>query len=70
LHPVRRAWLECDVAQCGFCRPGRIMAAAALPKKTPHPSDEDIDRIGNVCRCGIYPRIREAIKRAANEITP
>lgn len=70
LHPVQRAWLECDVAQCGFCRPGQIMAGAALLKKTPHPSDEDIDRIENVCRCGTYPRIREAIKRAANEITP
>jgi isoquinoline 1-oxidoreductase alpha subunit len=70
LHPVQQAWLECDVAQCGFCQPGQIMAAAALLKKTPQPSDEDIDRIENVCRCGSYPRIREAIRRAATEITP
>ncbi|MFG2790146.1 (2Fe-2S)-binding protein [Streptomyces sp. NPDC048419] len=70
LHPVQQAWLECDVAQCGFCQPGQIMAAAALLKKTPRPSDEDIDRIENVCRCGSYPRIREAIRRAATEITP
>ncbi|MFI6558853.1 (2Fe-2S)-binding protein [Streptomyces sp. NPDC050534] len=70
LHPVQQAWLECDVAQCGFCQPGQIMAAAALLKKTPRPSDQDIDRIENVCRCGSYPRIREAIRRAATEITP
>lgn len=65
LHPVQQAWLDLDVAQCGFCQPGQIMAAAALLAITPQPSDADIDRIDNVCRCGTYPRIRAAIKRAA-----
>jgi isoquinoline 1-oxidoreductase subunit alpha len=65
LHPVQEAWLEEDVAQCGYCQPGQIMAAVALLKRTPNPTDADIDRIENVCRCGSYFRIREAIKRAA-----
>jgi isoquinoline 1-oxidoreductase subunit alpha len=65
LHPVQQAWLDVDVAQCGFCQAGQIMAAAALLATTPHPSDADIDAIENVCRCGTYPRIREAIKQAA-----
>jgi isoquinoline 1-oxidoreductase alpha subunit len=65
LHPVQQAWLECYVSHCGFCQPGQIMAAAALLKKTSQPTDADIDRIENVCRCGSYFRIREAIKRAA-----
>ena len=65
LHPVQEAWLEQDVAQCGFCQPGQIMAAAALLKKTPNPTDADIDAIENVCRCGSYFRIRQAIKSAA-----
>jgi isoquinoline 1-oxidoreductase alpha subunit len=65
LHPVQQAWLDEDVAQCGFCQPGQIMAAVALLKRTPAPTDEDIDKIENVCRCGSYFRIREAIKRAA-----
>ncbi|HEY0487308.1 MAG TPA: (2Fe-2S)-binding protein [Mycobacteriales bacterium] len=65
LHPVQEAWLEEDVAQCGYCQPGQIMAAVALLKRTKHPTDADIDRIENVCRCGSYFRIREAIKRAA-----
>ncbi len=65
LHPVQQAWLEEDVAQCGFCQPGQIMAAAALLSRTPNPTDEDIDKIENVCRCGSYFRIRKAIKRAA-----
>jgi isoquinoline 1-oxidoreductase alpha subunit len=65
LHPVQQAWLDEDVAQCGFCQPGQIMAAVALLKRTPNPTDEDIDKIENVCRCGSYFRIREAIKRAA-----
>jgi isoquinoline 1-oxidoreductase alpha subunit len=68
LHPVQRAWLERDVAQCGFCQPGQIMAAVALLKRTPHPTDADIDGIENVCRCGTYSRIREAIEKAAAEI--
>lgn len=67
LHPVQQAWLDEDVAQCGFCQPGQIMAAAALLKRTPKPTDEDIDKIENVCRCGTYARIRNAIKRAAGE---
>jgi isoquinoline 1-oxidoreductase alpha subunit len=65
LHPVQEAWLEQDVAQCGYCQPGQIMAAVALLKRTTNPTDADIDKIENVCRCGSYFRIREAIKRAA-----
>ena len=65
LHPVQQAWLEEDVAQCGYCQPGQIMAAVALLKRTSEPTDADIDRIENVCRCGTYFRIRQAIKRAA-----
>jgi isoquinoline 1-oxidoreductase alpha subunit len=65
LHPVQEAWLEQDVAQCGYCQPGQIMAAVALLKRTKHPTDADIDAIENVCRCGSYFRIREAIKAAA-----
>jgi isoquinoline 1-oxidoreductase alpha subunit len=66
LHPVQRAWLDVDVAQCGFCQPGQIMAAVAFLAAHPNPTDADIDTIDNVCRCGTYPRIREAIKRAAS----
>ncbi|MET0199834.1 (2Fe-2S)-binding protein [Rhodococcus sp. RS1C4] len=65
LHPVQQAWLDEDVAQCGYCQPGQIMAAVALLRRTPEPTDEDIDRIENVCRCGTYFRIRRAIARAA-----
>lgn len=65
LHPVQEAWLEQDVAQCGYCQPGQIMAAVALLKRTKNPTDADIDEIANVCRCGTYFRIREAIKSAA-----
>ena len=65
LHPVQQAWLDEDVAQCGFCQPGQIMAAAALLAAKPHPTDADIDAIENVCRCGTYVRIRAAIHRAA-----
>ena len=65
LHPVQQAWLDEDVAQCGFCQPGQIMAAAALLKAKPNPTDADIDALENVCRCGTYVRIRKAIKRAA-----
>ena len=63
LHPVQQAWVDNDVAQCGFCQPGQIMAAAALINTTPHPTDADIDGIQNVCRCGTYSRIRQAIKQ-------
>ena len=65
LHPVQQAWLDRDVAQCGFCQPGQIMAAVDLLRRTRTPTDADIDAIENVCRCGTYGRIREAIKAAA-----
>jgi len=65
LHPVQQAWIDGDVAQCGFCQAGQIMAAAALLRSKPTPTDDDIDAIENVCRCGSYYRIRQAIKRAA-----
>ncbi len=69
-HPVQRAWLAEDVAQCGYCQPGMIMSAAALLKHKPHPSDRDIDEAfaDHVCRCGTYPRIRKAVKRAAGGV--
>jgi isoquinoline 1-oxidoreductase alpha subunit len=65
LHRVQQAWLDEDVAACGFCQAGQIMAAAALLASKPNPTDADIDTIDNVCRCGTYYRIRKAIKRAA-----
>jgi isoquinoline 1-oxidoreductase alpha subunit len=65
LHPLQRAWIEEDVAQCGYCQPGQIMAAADLLRRNPNPDDDDISKISNICRCGTYPRIRRAIKRAA-----
>ena len=68
LHPVQEAWLEEDVAQCGFCQPGQIMAAVDLLRRTHEPTDADIDEIENVCRCGSYFRIREAIKSAAAKL--
>ncbi len=68
LHPVQEAWLEQDVAQCGYCQPGQIMAAVALLNRTSKPTDEEIDEIENVCRCGTYFRIREAIKSAAEKM--
>jgi isoquinoline 1-oxidoreductase alpha subunit len=65
-HPVQQAWRESCVSQCGYCQSGQIMAVAAMLKKLPSPSDEDIDRQHrNICRCGTYPRIRKAIHRAA-----
>ena len=65
---VQRAWLDLEVIQCGYCQPGQIMAAVALLTATPNPDDSDIDAAmaGNICRCGTYVRIREAIKRAAS----
>ena len=65
LHPVQQAWLDRDVPQCGFCQPGQIMAAVDLLNRTKTPTDADIDAIENICRCGTYGRIREAIKAAA-----
>ena len=66
-HPVQRAWAELDVVQCGYCQTGQIMAAAALLRELPRPSDGDIDAAmsGNICRCGTYQRIRAAVHRAA-----
>lgn len=66
-HPLQKAWLELDVAQCGYCQSGQIMAAASLLKTKPHPTDEEIENAmnGNICRCGTYLRIKEAIKTAA-----
>jgi isoquinoline 1-oxidoreductase subunit alpha len=66
-HPVQVAWQEIDVPQCGYCQAGQLMSASALLAKTPQPTDEDIDAAmtGNICRCGTYLRIRQAIHRAA-----
>jgi isoquinoline 1-oxidoreductase alpha subunit len=66
-HPVQVAWLEIDVPQCGYCQAGQIMAAAALLAKTPKPTDQDITAgmNGNLCRCGTYVRIRQAVHKAA-----
>ena len=67
-HPLQKAWMELDVPQCGYCQAGQLMSAEALLRKTPKPTDADIDSAmtGNVCRCGTYVRIREAIHLAAN----
>jgi aerobic-type carbon monoxide dehydrogenase small subunit (CoxS/CutS family) len=65
-HPVQLAWIEFDVPQCGYCQSGQIMAAVALLKEKPKPTDADINsQMTNICRCGTYPRIRAAIHRAA-----
>ena len=66
-HPVQQAWIAEQVPQCGYCQPGQIMSAAALLSKTPKPTDDQIDSamVGNLCRCGMYQRIRRAIHRAA-----
>jgi isoquinoline 1-oxidoreductase subunit alpha len=66
-HPVQVAWQEIDVPQCGYCQAGQIMSAAALLAKTPKPNDQQIDAAmqGNICRCGTYVRIREAVHKAA-----
>jgi len=67
-HPVQKAWLEHDVAQCGYCQPGQIMTATALLMKNPHPTDPEIEEAmsGNICRCGTYTRIKKAIHTAIN----
>ena len=69
LHPMQEAWLDIDVAQCGYCQPGQIMAAVALVRaaraESREVSDADLDELRNVCRCGTYPRIREAIRQGA-----
>ena len=69
-HPLQEAWEELDVSQCGYCQAGQLMAAAALLKKSPNPSDEEIDAtISNICRCGTHVRIRKAIHLAAKKLT-
>jgi isoquinoline 1-oxidoreductase alpha subunit len=67
IHPVQQAWLEIDVPQCGYCQAGQIMSAAALLARTPNPSDDEITAAmnGNICRCGTYIRIRQAVRRAS-----
>lgn len=69
LHPLQKAWMEIDVPQCGYCQAGQIMSAAALLKQNPHPTDAQIDSAmeANLCRCGTYLRIREAIHKAAGQ---
>ncbi len=71
LHPVQQAWIEEEVAQCGYCQSGQIMAATALLANKPQPTDQDIDEAmsGNLCRCGSYPRIRKAIHTAAKKLS-
>jgi isoquinoline 1-oxidoreductase subunit alpha len=68
-HPLQKAWLELDVAQCGYCQAGQIMSASVLLRENKNPTDQDIDHamVGNICRCGTYLRIREAIKLAAEK---
>ncbi len=68
-HPVQKAWAEQDVVQCGYCQPGQIMSAAALLAQNQEPSDQEIDlaMAGNICRCGTYQRIREAVRSAASK---
>lgn len=70
-HPVQQAWIAEQVPQCGYCQSGQIMAATALLKRNPNPTDEDIDSAmqGHICRCGTYPRIRKAIKTASRIMT-
>jgi len=66
-HPVQKAWAALDVPQCGYCQSGQILAAAALLRKNPHPTDKDIDdAMTNICRCGTYQRIRAAVHLAAS----
>jgi isoquinoline 1-oxidoreductase alpha subunit len=71
LHPVQEAWIAHQVAQCGYCQSGQIMAAASLLAETPNPTDIEIDNAlsGNLCRCGTYPRIRAAVKTAAKRLS-
>jgi len=71
LHALQQAWIDLDVAQCGYCQAGQIMSAAALLEQNPNPSDPDIDAAmaGNYCRCGTYNRIRTAIHAAASNLT-
>ena len=67
-HPVQAAWVAEDVPQCGYCQSGQIMSAVALLQQKPNPTDEDINTISNICRCGTYVRVRRAIHRAAGKV--
>lgn len=69
-HPVQEAWVEVDVAQCGYCQAGQIMTASALLKQNPKPTDKEIEQAmtGNICRCGTYTRIKEAVKLASEKM--
>ncbi len=69
-HPVQEAWVEVDVAQCGYCQAGQIMTASALLKRNPNPTDKEIEQAmtGNICRCGTYTRIKQAVKMAADNM--
>jgi len=67
-HPVQAAWVAEDVPQCGYCQSGQILSAVALLKQKPNPTDEDINTISNICRCGTYVRVRRAIHRAAGKV--
>lgn len=68
-HPVQKAWMEEDVPQCGYCQTGQIMAAVALLKGKPHPTEAEVEEaMTNICRCGTYPRIKQAVLRAAKEV--
>lgn len=73
LHPMQTAWIDEDVAQCGYCQPGQIMAAVALVNKVRAErrtiSEADLDAIRNICRCGTYPRIREAIRKGSSQMS-
>lgn len=71
MHPVQKAWLELDVAQCGYCQTGQIMSAVALLKSNPNPTEAEIESAmtGNICRCGTYLRIKAAIQQAAKSST-
>jgi isoquinoline 1-oxidoreductase alpha subunit len=70
LHPLQEAWMQVNVPQCGYCQSGQIMQAVSLLKSKPHPTDQEIDdaMAGNICRCGTYQRIRQAIKSAAEKV--
>jgi isoquinoline 1-oxidoreductase subunit alpha len=68
LHPVQQAWIDAQVPQCGYCQSGQIMAAVALIKASPKPTDDEINAaMSNICRCGTYPRIRQAIRKVTNQ---
>jgi isoquinoline 1-oxidoreductase alpha subunit len=71
MHAIQSAWVEHQVAQCGYCQPGQMMTAAAFVMETPEPTNDEIDEVmsSNLCRCGAYPRIRAAVKTAAKNLS-